>query len=292
MGEALVKVAASAINPSDVKNVAGAFRASLPRIPGRDFAGVVVQGHRWEGREVWGSGANFGVGRDGAHAEYVAIETANLSEKPAQLSMAQASAVGVAYQAAWLALISAAKLQPGETVLVTGALGAVGRAATRIAHWKGAKVIGASRSRAPSEADILVEVGGCDLAAEVKSLTGGSGVDVVLDAVGGPMFEPALRSLRTGGRQVSITSTGGGRVGFDLGDFYHGALTLIGVDTMKLTGPKVADIMNALREGFEAGDLRAPEVETWPLQDAVAAYGAVEKGAARRRQVLEPSAGR
>ena len=58
-GAALVELYASAINPSDVKNVAGAFKASLPRIPGRDFAGVVVAGDGWKGKEVWGSGAGF-----------------------------------------------------------------------------------------------------------------------------------------------------------------------------------------------------------------------------------------
>src|ERR1700677_3206140 len=67
-GEALVEVHASAINPSDVKNVAGVFKASLPRIPGRDFAGLVVAGDGWKGKEGWGSGAGFGVWRDGTHA--------------------------------------------------------------------------------------------------------------------------------------------------------------------------------------------------------------------------------
>jgi NADPH2:quinone reductase len=69
-GEALVELHASAINPSDVKNVAGVFKASLPRIPGRDFAGVVVAGDGWKGKEVWGSGAGFGISRDGTCAIY------------------------------------------------------------------------------------------------------------------------------------------------------------------------------------------------------------------------------
>src|SRR5271157_4145576 len=68
--EALVEVRAAAVNPSDVKNVAGLFKASLPRVPGRDYAGVVVAGEGWEGKEVWGSGAGFGVTRDGSHARY------------------------------------------------------------------------------------------------------------------------------------------------------------------------------------------------------------------------------
>jgi NADPH2:quinone reductase len=94
-GEALIELHASAINPSDVKNVAGLFKASLSRIPGRDFAGVVVVGNGWEGKEVWGSGAGLGVGRDGTHAQYVVVISDGLSEKPARLSMEDASAVGV-----------------------------------------------------------------------------------------------------------------------------------------------------------------------------------------------------
>src|SRR3984885_54577 len=141
-GEALVEVHASAINPSDMKNVAGAFKAALPRVPGRDFAGVVVAGEGWKGKEDWGSGAGFGVWRDGTHAQYIAVSSDGLSEKPAQLSMEEASTVGVPYLAAWSGLVDAANIQAGETVLITGALGAVGRAATQIAHWKMAKVIG------------------------------------------------------------------------------------------------------------------------------------------------------
>jgi NADPH:quinone reductase len=68
-GEALVEVHASAINPSDIKNIAGAFSASLPRVPGCDYAGVVVAGSGWKGKEVWGSSAGFGVTRDGTHAQ-------------------------------------------------------------------------------------------------------------------------------------------------------------------------------------------------------------------------------
>ena len=104
-GQALVEVRASAVNPSDVKNVAGVFHASLPRVPGRDYAGVVTAGAGWRGKEVWGSGAGFGVTRDGADAQYVVVELDALSEKPAQLSMAEASAVGVPYLTAWSALV-------------------------------------------------------------------------------------------------------------------------------------------------------------------------------------------
>jgi NADPH2:quinone reductase len=286
--EALVELYASAINPSDVKNVAGVFKASLPRTPGRDYAGVVVAGEGWVGKAVWGSGAGFGVTRDGTHAQFLAANLDSLSEKPSHLSMEEASAVGVPYLAAWSALVAAAGIQAGETVLVTGALGAVGRAATQIAHWKKARVIGADVVSGASDADILVNTKQADLASEVRGLTGGRGVDLVLDAVGGPMFEPCLRSLRVGGRQVAIASIGSGRVEFNLVDFYHGLQRLIGVDTLKLTGPEIAKIMDDLRAGFEEGHLRPSTLQTWSLDQAVDAYEAVGKGNASTKHVLLP----
>jgi NADPH2:quinone reductase len=285
-GEALVELHASAINPSDVKNVAGVFKASLPRIPGRDFARVVVAGDGWKGKEVWGSGAGFGISRDGTHAQYIVAGLDGLSRKPALLSMEDASAVGVPYLAAWSGLVDPANVQAGETVLITGALGAVGRAATQIAHWKKAKVIGADISDNPSDADVFINIKTKELPAEVKALTNGKGADLVFDAVGGPMFEPCLKSLRLGGRQVAITSVGNGRVEFSLVDFYHNLQRLLSVDTVKLSGSAIANIMDKLRVGFEDGYLRTAPVESWSLDQAIDAYAAVEKGANSKKHVF------
>ena len=287
-GQVLVEVRASAVNPSDVKNVAGVFKASLPRVPGRDYAGVVAAGEGWTGKEVWGSGAGFGVIRDGADAQYVVADLDALSEKPARLSMAEASAVGVPYLTAWSALVDAAAMQAGETVLITGALGGVGRAAVQIAHWKKARVIGADRHDRPSDADAFVNLQSKDLVGEVKAWTDGKGVDLVLDTVGGPLFEPSLRSLRPGGRQVAISSVGNGRVEFNLVDFYHRSGRLIGLDSVKLTGAEIAKIMDKLREGFDDGHLRPSPVETWPLQRGVEAYAAVASGKMTSKQILLP----
>jgi NADPH:quinone reductase-like Zn-dependent oxidoreductase len=285
-GEALVEVHAAAINPSDVKNVAGAFGASLPRVPGRDYAGIVVAGDGRVGQEVWGSGAGFGVTRDGTHAQYLAVGRDSLSEKPSHLTMAEASTVGVPYLTAWSALVAAADIRAGETVLVTGALGAVGRAATQIAHWRKAKVIGADIAAGASDADAFVDTGRKELSLEVLQMTDGRGVDLVLDAVGGPMFEPCLHSLRVGGRQVAITSVGSGRVEFSLVDFYHRSQRLIGLDTLKLTGRQIAKIMDDLRTGFETGDLRVSAHRAWPLDQAIGAYEAVGRGDGPTKHVL------
>jgi len=224
--------------------------------------------------------------RDGAHAQYVLAPIEGLSQKPACLSMPEAATLGVAYLAAWSSLMDAAHIKSGETILVTGVSGAVGQAATQIAHWQGAKVIGTEIRESPSDADALINTTGKDLAAEVKSLTQGTGVDVVLDCVGGPLFEPALNSLRRGGRQIAITSVGRRRVELDLIDFYHEQRRLIGVDTRALTAAQIARIMDRLREGFDAGHLKPLPTTTWPLAKAVEAYAAVEKGSPTKHVLL------
>jgi NADPH2:quinone reductase len=289
-GEVLIHVKASGINPSDIGNVAGVFHTALPRIPGRDYAGTVIAGDVLRGQDVWGSGPSFGIDRDGAHARYVVASADWLSVKPSGLSMEQAASVGVPFITAWSALVTQGRIQSGETILIIGAAGAVGRAATQIAHWKGARVIPAIRAKGPVPAG-TIDTQTQDIPRAVRDLTGGEGADLVLDGVGGALFEPALLSLREGGRHLAIVSKGMRRVSFDLTDFYHNKTHLIGVDSLKLTGREIAAIMDELRPGFEAGELVASEVVIWPLARAVEAYEAAARGDTAVKQVLVPDLG-
>src|SRR5271170_5685228 len=143
-GTAIVKVAAAAISPSDVKNVEGKMEhVTLPRVPGRDYAGTVASGPaEWVGAEVWGTGGEIGYTVDGSHAELIAVPIVRLRRKPKTLSLEQAAAIGVTRLAAGLGVIEYARLAAGETLLVTGAGGRVGSAAAQIGKWRGARVIG------------------------------------------------------------------------------------------------------------------------------------------------------
>src|SRR5882724_8736646 len=118
-GEVLVEVRAASINPSDIKNVAGAMHGTtLPRIPGRDFAGIVVKGAaELIGREVWGTGGDTGFTRDGSHAEYMTIPVDAAIAKPHSLTFEQAACVGVNFIAAYQGLVRCAQIQAGETLL-------------------------------------------------------------------------------------------------------------------------------------------------------------------------------
>lgn len=291
---ALVRTMAASINPSDVKNVGGAMKqTTLPRTPGRDFAGVVEAGPaEWIGTAVWGTGGDTGFTRDGTHAEMIAVPVASLRRKPDTLSFDQAASVGVNYMAAWRGL-EAAGLGAGETVLLIGAGGGVGGAAAQIARRIGARVIGADRHAPHPDAPILgsadkLIIGAEDLPADVRATTDGKGADVVFDLVGGIMFRNAVDSLALRGRLIEIAATGRREVSFDLADFYHNESCLYGIDTLKYDLTASAAVLEALTPGFVAGDYRAaPITETCGLGDAQQAYRKVAAGSAGRI-VLRP----
>jgi NADPH:quinone reductase-like Zn-dependent oxidoreductase len=296
-GEVLVRVAAAAINPSDAKNVLGLMRGtSLPRTPGRDFAGVVVETPDSElpvGREIWGSGGDLGFERDGAHAEFLVVPSEGVAPKPASLTMTEAAAVGTAFLTAYLGLVKVASVRESEWVVVTGANRAVGSSVLQLAQWRRAHTISVERARthtrprAAIAADAWIDSSNEDLPERVREVTKGHGADVAFDCVGGPLFEPCLKSLGDFGRQVNITSVGERRVSFDLLDFYHHRLTLFGVDSRALTSVECARILRALSEGFDSGALRPPRVAmTVGIADAVDAYVRVAEGSAGGKVVL------
>jgi len=290
-GEVLIAVRAAGVNPSDVGNLAGRFsRTTLPRTPGRDYAGVVVQGpSEWLGKEVWGTGGELGFTRDGSHAQYVVIPRSAVREKPAVLSMEQAAAVGVPFLTAWLAVARTAELTAGETFLVTGSRGAVGSAAEQIARWRGARTIGVQRGTEGGGADVVVDSEREDVAKRVLDLTAGRGASACLDTVGGPLFDAALACLGVGGRFVAITAQGDGRISFDLRSFYHRELRLLGVDSLKLDTSGAAEVLDELREGFISLALRAPGTQAFPLAQAAQAYAALAGGTVTGKPVLVSS---
>jgi len=295
--EVLVEVHAAAVNRSDVLNARGSFPfTTLPRIPGRDFAGVVVEGpQELLGKEVWGTGGgDLGFIRDGSHARYLAVPANGVAPKSAALSLEEAAASGLAYVTAGSALIELGGITAGETVLVTGAAGGVGSAAVMISRWKGARVIGAikdpsERARAEQAGiDVIVDTSREEISESVLAATDGGGVHLALDTVGGPVFEPALGSLGAQGRMVVITTTPDARqVSFDLLDFYRKGLRLYGLMTSFLDAQGSAAVLRDLRPGFDEGALRAPAIaKRYPLEQAGKAYELVESGEAAGRVLL------
>src|SRR5919202_3674998 len=189
-GEVLIEVHAAAVNRSDVLNARGSFPfTTLPRIPGRDFAGVVVEGPgELVGTEVWGTGGGeLGFIRDGSHARYLAVSRDAVVPKSETLTLEEAAASGLAYVTAGSALVELGGVSAGETILVTGAAGGVGSAAGMVARWKGARVIGAIKDESElatverAGVEVIVDTSKEDVTDTVLAATDGGGADLVLD---------------------------------------------------------------------------------------------------------------
>jgi len=288
-GEAKIKILAASINPSDVKNVQGKMEGTiLPRIPGRDFAGVVVDGPaNLLGAEVWGTGGDVGFTRDGTHAEFIVVPVGAVIPKPHRLNFEQAACVGVNFVTAYLGLVTRAKLQPAETLLVTGARGGVGSAVLQLGQSLKARLIAVDRK--PFEPATFkgldltgyVDTSQTPLSDAVRQVTNGMGVDVAFDCVGGELFEPALSSLGQLGRHIAITSVGTRRVSFDLLSFYHRRLTLFGIDSRALTVTDSSKLLAAMTPDFEAGRLQpSPVAQRGTLAEICELYAFVNNGGA------------
>jgi NADPH:quinone reductase len=278
---AVVRMAAASINASDVKNVAGRMsQTTLPRIPGRDYSGVVIEGPaEWIGVPVCGTGGDVGFTRDGTHAELIEVPLASLVRKPEALTHEEAASVGVTFLTAWIGVVEYARLAKGETLAVIGA-GGVGGAAIQLAKYLGARAIAITKGPLPADSPAAKLA---DVVVEAAEGIGGIRADVVLDTVGGAMFETALKIAAYRGRVIEITGGKDRRVSFDIVDFYHNELQLLGADSLKRDLVAAADTLRALAPGFESGALLPPLVSKLvPLEQAREGYELVAKGTAGR----------
>lgn len=287
-GEVRIKVEAAAVNPSDIANALGKFpQTALPRIVGRDFAGVIVDGPKeLVGKAVWGSGGGeLGLTRDGAHAEFVDVPANAVAERPSHLTAQEAAAIGVPFITAWSALMDLAPMKPDEVAIVSGAAGAVGAAAIAIITALGARAIALV-----VEGTDLTPLDGLNVAGVAYSernnltevthgLTQGRGADIALNGVGAPVFQPLLDALAKGGRMVVFSAAAGREVQLDLFAFYRGRYTFYGLDTAHFSLDHIAGVLGKLNPLFESNKLRAPKVDArYPLSDAREAYHRVKDG--------------
>jgi NADPH:quinone reductase-like Zn-dependent oxidoreductase len=295
-GFVLVEIHAAAVNPSDVKAAIGMMPyAVFPRTPGRDFAGLVIDGPAaMRGTEVFGSSGDLGIRRDGTHATHLVIEADAVVAKPAGLTLAEAAGIGVPFVTALEGFRRAGMPRPGETVLIMGLNGKVGQAAAQIATWRGARVIGVVRRPEPYAGHAVatvavVDASSGDVATQVRALTDGRGADIVFNTVGDPFYQDAHRATAVLGRQILISAVDR-IVSFNIFEFYRGRHTYVGIDTLALTSPQTADVLRELAPGFAAGALRPFPIRdsaVYPLAEAARAYVAV-LGSSRDRIILDP----
>jgi NADPH2:quinone reductase len=287
-GEVLVQVRAAGLNPSDVKNVQGRFPyTTLPRTPGRDFAGVVVAGpEAMLGWEVWGTGKELGFIRDGSHAELLAVPAEGVAPKPESLSFAQAASCGVPYTTAWEAL-ERAGADAGRSLVVIGAAGAVGRAAVALGRWRGARVAGAVRRTEHAE-NLIAQGVPVIVLGEGESLPDAvrarfpAGADVIFDTTGAwlPAAVPALAPF---GRIAVIAAPADGKVSLPVLDLYRRGGSVVGINSLLHDTRACAHMLERFGPAFDSGRLPLPQgIRERPLDDAIAAYGEVDRGAGEK----------
>jgi NADPH:quinone reductase-like Zn-dependent oxidoreductase len=230
----------------------------------------------------------LGRRRNGGYAERVAVPAVNCLPYPENLGWEHAAAVPLVFLTAWHMLVGRAGLKAGEDVLVIGGSSGVGSAAIQIARLLGARVIATAGGAAKLErvralgAHEGINHAHDDLAAEARKLTGGKGVEVVLEHVGGPVFERAVAALARNGRLVTCGATAGGKVSLDLNLLFGRHLTLLG----SWMGRR-AELIEVL-EFVRAGRL-APVVDSVvPLAEARRAHERIEARQHFGKVVLVP----
>jgi NADPH:quinone reductase len=215
-GRVVIEVRAAGCNFFDALQVEGKYqdRPPFPFVPGSECAGVVSA----VGEDVAGIAPGDRVMAGlihGAFAERVAVPARRVQKIPDGVSFETAAAFPIVYPTSYLALVDRARLAAGETLLVTAAGGGVGLAAVEIGKALGARVIAATGSEEKGRvareagADAAVDYRAPDWAARVQEANGGRGVDVVVDCVGGEIFEGAWKSLAWKGRLVVVGFTSG-----------------------------------------------------------------------------------
>lgn len=257
-GQVVVKLRAAGINFPDLLMVEGKYqlKPDLPFTPGMEAAGVVAR----TGPEADAVRAGDKVivqVQYGAFAEQIVVPAAALVALPPGLSFAEGASLLVAHRTAWHALQARAGLRPGEVLLVQGAAGGVGLAATELGHHLGATVIAVASTAEKRDvarrrgADHTLAGSGPGLVAAVMALTGGRGVDVVLDPVGGQAFEDSMRCLAWGGRLLVVGFAGGTIPSVKVNRILMKACSVIGVRVGEAARHDPAAGTHELRELLE-----------------------------------------
>lgn len=300
--EVLIAIQAAPVNYADLLMIAGRYqtRPPLPFIPGKSGAGLVTA--------IGDSVTRLRVGdrvlawvEEGGYAETVAAPERLCYRLPAAMPFVDAAALGLDYATAWFALRDRGRFRPGETVLVLGASGAVGFAAVQLAKALGGRVLAGIATPAKADlarragADAIIELWRPDLRdslrVQVRDATGGEGADIILDPVGGEVFDAALRALAWRGRMVVI--------GFAGGQIPTVKANYLLVKNIEVSGLQVSDYKKTAPDDvdrcfvelfalYEAGKLAPFVMASYPLERFSEGLQQVRDRTVRRKIVLTP----
>jgi NADPH:quinone reductase len=300
----LIRVAATSVNPVDVKIRAGVVADIAPAFPAvlhGDVAGVVEAvgdgvNHVQVGDEVYACAGGV-KGTGGALAEYMLADASCVAHKPASLSMAEAAALPLVSITAWEGLIDRAQVQPGQKVLIYGSTGGVGHIGVQLAKWAGATVYALVSSDAKATiarklgADVTINYRQTPVEEFVAEYTNDQGFDIVFDTIGNDNLQNAFKAAKLNGTVVSLVSLSQQ----DLTLLHAKGLTLHLVFMLLplLFGSNRAyhgEILSKLARLVEAGQVRPLlDARTFTFEEVAAAHAYLESGAAIGKVVLSQS---
>jgi NADPH:quinone reductase-like Zn-dependent oxidoreductase len=312
--QVLVRVRACSLNHLDIFVRKGLPGIKLPRIPGSDVAGEIVEIGEYvtgfkTGQRVLLSPMHYcghcskcvaglqnhcreftvlGNGVDGGDCELIAAPAANVIPIPDSLEFNQAASVPLVFVTAWHMLVGRAGVRPGQTVLILGASSGVGIAAIQIAKLFHCRVITTAGDEAKLAkgrelgADYGIDHYEQKISEEVRKITNKEGVDIVIEHVGAATWNESVKSLKSGGTLVTCGATTGPQVALDLVHLFARQLTLLGsyMGTM-------AELHDVLNHVF-AGRLKPVLDRTFPLSEIRAAHEYLEKSQMFGKIVVNP----
>ncbi|KAG6372473.1 chaperonin 10-like protein [Boletus reticuloceps] len=294
-GEALVRVKAAGVNGSDAAAILGILPfVTLPRTPGRDFSGEVVEAldnsgtpaKAWIGTDVWGTGSERGFTSDGTFAEFVKVPLAALSRKPKTLSHVDAASMTLPWLCAWITVDTLAKVKQGDNVVIIGARGGIGSAAAQLCKDRGARLFGTYTSLAnatpPPYLTPIALTSDTAIRDAIAKEDLSNKIDVLLDCAGYERpFNDAL---------FTMTPNGSGRVvvmavhskddlfPINMRTFYTKALTIKGMKSSILSSIEIKAFLDLLSEKIDSGVFQGPQaVVTVDIKDTLAVAGALKE---------------
>ncbi|TVS89282.1 NADPH:quinone oxidoreductase family protein [Mycobacterium helveticum] len=292
----IIDVRAAGVCFPDLLLSKGEYQLKLPPpfVPGMEAAGVVHSAPPGSGFKVGERVSAFGI--LGAYAEQVAVPVPNVIRSSAELDDAEAVSLLVNYNTMYFALARRAAMRPGDTVLVLGAAGGVGTAAIQVARAMGAKKVLAVLHRTAATdyvaslgADLVLPLSG-DWAAEVRKYTGGRGVDIVVDPIGGPAFDDAVRVLAIDGKLLVIGFAAGSIPTVKVNRLLLRNVSVVGVawgEYLNKVPGSAALFSWGLGQLVSLG-LKPPPPQRYPLSEAQAALQCLADGGVLGKLVLEP----
>lgn len=294
--DVLIDVQAAGLNFPDVLMIQGKYQMQpdMPFIPGGECAGVVEAVGAKVTRYKVGDKV-LSAGGSGAFCKKIAVHEFGVFAMPETLSFEQAAGISITYFTSYYALKQRANLQAGETLLVLGAAGGVGTTAVELGKLMGARVIAAASSDEKLElckklgADEVINYSEVGLKDAIKELTGGKGVDVVYDPVGGDYAEQAIRGMAWNGRYLVIGFASGPIPKIPLNLALLKGCSLVGVFWGRFVGeePEVnLKNIEELWELFDSGKIAPVVTDSFPLEQYEEAFNCMIERRARGKVIL------